>query len=134
MRHPARQPRATRTRTVDLQHEATALPRRSDGKAVGAFGGAVRRSLRLPRAHTARCREGGRRTRHSHYGRLRVRGRSLWRRQGTTCQAGCTGLPPCVVRYRQRRPETARDALVAPHGGLSLAWGAALDPLSPLAR
>jgi hypothetical protein len=42
-------------------------------------------------------------------------------------------LPPCVLRDRTMRPAVARDALLAPHGGLSLAWGAVIGHLSPLA-
>src|SRR5919202_1758708 len=38
-----------------------------------------------------------------------------------------------VLRYRQMRPEVARDALVATHGGLSLEWCAVICPLSPMA-
>jgi hypothetical protein len=39
-----------------------------------------------------------------------------------------------VLRYRQRRPAVACDALLAPHGGLSVARCAILCHLSPLAR
>ena len=44
-----------------------------------------------------------------------------------------TVLPPVVRRYRQMRPEVARDALLATHGGLSLELGAVLCPISPMA-
>ena len=43
-----------------------------------------------------------------------------------------TVLPPFVLRYRQIRPEVARDALLATHGGLSLEWCAVLYHLSPM--
>jgi hypothetical protein len=44
-----------------------------------------------------------------------------------------TVLPHFVLRYRQLRPEVARDALLATHGGLSLALCAVLYHLSPMA-
>jgi hypothetical protein len=58
-------------------------------------------------------------TRHSHYVRVRLGGVTLWRIQCTTCKAVFTVLPHFVLRYRQMRPEVARDALLATHGGLS---------------
>jgi hypothetical protein len=44
-----------------------------------------------------------------------------------------TVLPHFVLRYRQMRPEVARDALLATYGGLSLELCAVLYHLSPLA-
>jgi hypothetical protein len=44
-----------------------------------------------------------------------------------------TVLPHFVLRYRQRRPEVARDALLATHDGLSLALCAILYDISPMA-
>jgi hypothetical protein len=44
-----------------------------------------------------------------------------------------TILPHFVLRYRQMRPEVARDALLATHGGLSLEWCAVLYHISPMA-
>jgi hypothetical protein len=44
-----------------------------------------------------------------------------------------TSLPPFVLRYRSMRPEVARDALLATHGGRSLERCAVLYPLSPMA-
>jgi len=44
-----------------------------------------------------------------------------------------TVLPHFVLRYRQIRPEIARDALLATHGGLSLELCAVLYHMSPLA-
>jgi len=44
-----------------------------------------------------------------------------------------TVLPHFVLRYRQMRPEVARDALLATHGGLSLELCAVLYHLSPMA-
>jgi hypothetical protein len=44
-----------------------------------------------------------------------------------------TVLPHFVLRSRQRRPEVARNALLAMHGGLSLERCAAIGHLSPMA-
>jgi hypothetical protein len=44
-----------------------------------------------------------------------------------------TVLTHFVLRYRQMRPEVARDALLATHGGLSVEWCAVLYHLSPMA-
>jgi hypothetical protein len=63
----------------------------------------------------------------------RVGGLTLWRLQCPTCQAVFPVLPPCVLRYRPMRPDVARDALLATHGGLSLARWAVLCPRSPMA-
>src|SRR5439155_24598644 len=76
-------------------------------------------------------------TRHAHYQRIRLGGISLWRLQCTRCNAVFTVLPHCVLRSRQRRPEVARDALLATHGGLRLGLCAvicsiSLWPLSPV--
>ena len=83
--------------------------------------------------HKATCDGGGCLTRHSHYGRVRLGGVTIWRVQCTRCKAVFTVLPHFVLRYRQMRPEVARDALLATHGGLSLALCAVLYHLSPMA-
>jgi hypothetical protein len=44
-----------------------------------------------------------------------------------------TVLPHFVLRYRQMRPEVARDALLATHGGLSLELCATVCHISPMA-
>ena len=44
-----------------------------------------------------------------------------------------TLLPHFALRYRKMRPEVARDALLATHGGLSLAWCAVICHISPMA-
>ena len=44
-----------------------------------------------------------------------------------------TVLPHFVLRYRQMRPEVARGALLATHGGLSLELCAVLYDISPMA-
>jgi hypothetical protein len=56
----------------------------------------------------------------------RLGGITIWRLQCTTCRAVFTVLPHFILRYRQMRPEVARDALLATHGGLSLEWCAVL--------
>jgi hypothetical protein len=44
-----------------------------------------------------------------------------------------TVLPHFILRYRQMRPEVARDALLATYGGLSLELCAVLYHISPMA-
>ena len=44
-----------------------------------------------------------------------------------------TVLPHFVLRYRRMSPEVARQALIATHGGLSLAWCATICHISPMA-
>src|SRR5918995_1012590 len=65
--------------------------------------------------------------------RVRLGGVTIWRLQCTTCKAVFTVLPHFVLRYRQMRPEVARNALLATHGGLSLELCAVLYHLSPMA-
>ena len=133
MRHTARQTRANRTITVDFQHEATCFQLLGDGKAFVEFVCAFLLSLGFQLAHKASCHGGGGLTRHSHYVRLRVGGLPIWRIQCTTCCAVFTVLPHFVLRYRSVRPEVARDALLATHGGLSLELCAVLYHISPMA-
>src|SRR5215831_16112010 len=83
--------------------------------------------------HKATCDGGGCLTRHSHYVRVRLGGVTIWRVQCTRCKAVFTVLPHFVLRYRQRRPEVARDALLATHGGLSLELCAVICHISPMA-
>ena len=115
------------------QNEATYFQLLGDGKAFVEFVFAFLLSLGFQLAHKASCREGGCLIRHSPYVRLRVRGITIWRIQCTTCKAVFTVLPHFVLRYRQIRPEVARDALMATHGGLSLARCAVLYHISPMA-
>ena len=42
-------------------------------------------------------------------------------------------MPHFVLRYRTLRPDVARDALLATHGGLSLAWCAVIGNIAPMA-
>jgi hypothetical protein len=90
-------------------------------------------SLSFQLTHKATCRGGGCMTRHSHYLRVRLGGVTIWRLQCTTCRAVFTVLPHFVLRYRQMRPEVARDALLATHGGLSLERCAMICHISPMA-
>jgi len=120
MRNTARQTRENRTITVDFQDEATYFQLLGDGKAFLEFVCAFLLSLGFQLQHQATCHGGGCLTRHSHDARVRLGGLTIWRLQGTTCTAVCTVLPHFILRYRQMRPEVARDALLATHGGLSL--------------
>src|SRR4030095_13394764 len=133
MRSRARQPRENRTITVDFQNEATYVQLLGDGKAFVELVMAFILSLGFQLKHKATCQGGGCLTRHSHYVRVRLGGVTIWRLQCTTCQAVFTVLPHFVLRYRQMRPEVARDALVATHGGLRLGWCAVICHLSPMA-
>lgn len=90
-------------------------------------------ALGVPLKHQATCRGSGSLTRHAHDGRVRRGGVTLWRLQCTTCTAVFTVLPHVVLRDRSRRPEVARDALLATHGGLSLERCAVRSHISPMA-
>jgi hypothetical protein len=125
--------RENRTITINFQNDATYFHLRGDGKAFVELVIAVALSLGFQRKHQATCHGGGCLTRHSPYGRGRLGGVTIWRRQCTTCRAVFTVLPPVVLRDRQMRPEVARAALLAPHGGVSLELGAGRYHLSPMA-
>src|SRR6267378_2405220 len=129
----AKPTRENRTRTVDFHDEATYVQLLGDGKAFVECVLAFLLSLGFQLAHKATCRGGGCLTRHSHYARVRLGGVTIWRIQCTTCKAVFTVLPHFVLRYRQMRPEVARNALLATHGGLSLALCAVIFPISPMA-
>jgi len=133
MRNTARQTRENRTLTIDFQNEATYFQLRGDGKAFLECILAFVMSLGFQLKHKATCSGGGCLTRHSPYARVRLGGVTIWRIQCTTCKAVCTILPHFVLRYRQRRPEVARDALLATHGGRSLELCAVLYHISPIA-
>src|ERR687897_423845 len=125
--------RENRTITVDFRSEATYLQLLGDGKAFLECVIAFVMSLGFQLKHKATCRGGGCLTRHSHYVRVRLGGVTIWRIQCTTCRAVFTVLPHFVLRYCQMRPEVARDALLATHGGLSLARCAVIGHISPMA-
>ena len=129
----AKQTRENRTITVDFRDDATYVQLLGNGKAFVEFVCAFLLSLGFQLAHKATCRGGGCLTRHSHYVRVRLGGLTIWRGQCTTCRAVFTVLPHFVLRYRQMRPDVARDALLATHGGLSLELCAVLYHISPMA-
>src|SRR5438552_1963962 len=133
MGQTAKRTRENRTITVDFQNEATYFQLLGDGKAFVEFVLAFLLSLGFQLKHKATCSGGGCLTRHSHYLRLRLAGVTIWRVQCTTCKAVFTVLPHFVLRYRQMRPEVARDALLATHGGLSLELCAVIHHISPMA-
>src|ERR687888_555522 len=124
--------RENRTITVDFQDETTYCQLLGDGKAFVECVLAFLLALGFPLAHKATCKGGGCLTRHSHYARVRLGGLTIWRLQCTTCRAVFTVLPHFVLRYRSMRPEVARNALLATHGGLSLEWCAVLYHISPM--
>jgi hypothetical protein len=129
----AQQTRINRTITVDFRDDATYAQLLGDGKAFVEFVCAFLLALGFQLAHRATCRGGGCLTRHSHYARVRLGGLTIWRIQCTTCRAVFTVLPHFVLRYSQMRPEVARNALLATHGGLSLEWCAVIYDISPMA-
>ena len=128
-----KQTRENRTITVDFRDDATYVQLLGDGKAFVEFVCAFLLSLGFQLAHKATCRGGGCLTRHSHYTRVRLGGLTIWRVQCTTCRAVFTVLPHFVLRYRQMRPDIARDVLLATHGGLSLELCAVIHQISPMA-
>ena len=129
----ATQTRHNRTITVDFHDEATYFQLLDDGKAFVELVIAFLLALGFQLTHKATCHGGGCLTRHSHYVRVRLGGLTIWRIQCTRCRAVFTVLPHFVLRYRQMRPEVARDALLATHGGLSLELCAVLYHISPMA-
>jgi hypothetical protein len=133
MRNTTRRTRENRTITVDFRSEAAYFQLLGDRKAFLECVLAFVMSLGFQLKHKATCRGGGCLTRHSHYVRVRLGGVTIWRLQCTTCRAVFTILPHFVLRYRQMRPEVARDALLATHGGLSLELCAVLYHISPMA-
>ena len=133
MGQTAKVTRKNRTITVDFHNEATYDQLLDDTKAFVEFVLAFLLALGFQLLHKASCSEGGGLTRHSHYARVRLGGLTIWRIQCTTCKAVFTVLPHFVLRYRTMRPEVARDALLATHGGLSLEWSATICHISPMA-
>src|SRR6266404_2131256 len=133
MPSPSKATRENRTITVDFQDETTYFRLLNDGKAFVECVLAFLLALGFQLAHKAACGGGGCLTRHSHYVRVRLGGVTLWRMQCTTCKAVFTVLPHFVLRYRSMRPDIARNALLATHGGLSLEWCAMIGHISPMA-
>ena len=133
MGQSAKPTRQNRTITVDFQEPSTYVQLMNDGKAFVEFVFAFLLSLGFQLTHKAPCTGGGCLTRHSHYARVRLGGLTIWRIQCTTCKAVFTVLPHFVLRYRTMRPDVARDALLATHGGLSLEWCAVIGNIAPMA-
>src|SRR5713226_6810564 len=133
MGQSAKPTRHNRTITVDFHDETTYAELLGNTKAFVEFVLAFLLALGFQLLHKASCSEGGGLTRHSHYARVRLGGLTIWRIQCTTCKAVFTVLPHFVLRYRTMRPEVARDALLATHGGLSLEWCAVIGNISPMA-
>jgi hypothetical protein len=133
MAQAAKPTRHHRTLTVDFHHEATYFALCRAGKVGIEFVLAFFLALGFQRLHPPSCSADGSLTRHSQYARVRLGGLTIWRLQCPTCTAVCTVLPHVVWRSRTMRPDVARDALCATHGGRSLAWGATIGPLAPLA-
>jgi hypothetical protein len=125
--------RHNRTITVDFHNETTYFQLLDDGKAFVEFVLAFLLALGFQLIHQATCSGGGCLTRHSHYARVRLGGLTIWRIQCTTCKAVFTVLPHFILRYRQMRPDVARNALLATHGGLSLELCAVIGDISPMA-
>src|SRR6266487_4221295 len=133
MRNTDRRTRENRTMTVDCRNEATDFQLLGDGKAFLECLLAFIMSLGLQLQNNATCPGDGCLTRHSHYLRVRLGGITIWRVHCTRCKAVFTVLPHFVLRYRQMRPEVARDAVLAMHGGLSLELCAVICHISPMA-
>src|SRR5215472_10134990 len=125
--------RENRTITIDFHDESTYAALLGNTKAFVEFVFAFILSIGFQLTHKSTCSSGGCLTRHSHYARVRLGGLTIWRMQCTRCKAVFTVLPHFVLRYRQMRPEAARDALLATHGGLSLELCATICHISPMA-
>src|SRR6185369_12628234 len=133
MRQTAKPTRENRAITVDFHDETTYFALLGNTNAFVEFVLAFLLALGFQLTHKASCSAGGSLTRHSHYARVRLGGLTIWRIQCTTCKAVFTVLPHFVLRYRQMRPDVARNALLATHGGLSLTWCAVICDISPMA-
>jgi len=125
--------RANRTITIDFHDETTSFALLGNTKAFVEFVFAFVLSIGFQLTHKPMCSGGGCLTRHSHDVRVRLDGLTIWRIQCTTCKAVFTVLPHFVLRYRTMRPDVARDALIATHGGLSLELCAVIGHISPMA-
>jgi hypothetical protein len=133
MGNAAKAIRQNRTITVDFQDQSTYFQLISDGKAFVECVLAFLLSIGFQLHHKASCHSGGCLTRHSHYARVRLGDLTIWRMQCTACRAVFTVLPHFALRYRRMSPDVARQALIATHGGLSLAWSATICHISPMA-
>ena len=133
MRKRVKRPRESRTISVDFNDEATYHRLCGNGPAFIEFVIAFIISIGFQLKHKDACPGGFCLTRHSHYMRLRLNGLVIWRVQCTACRAVFTVLPHFVLRYRKMKPETAKKALLATHGGLSLQLCAVIENICPMA-
>ena len=133
MGNQAKRKTENRTLTVDFNDEATYHQLCQDGRSFIEFVIAFIMSMGFQLKHKCSCPGGFRLTRHSHYIRVRLGGLTIWRIQCTACRAVFTVLPHFVLRYRKMKTQTAKKALLATHGGLSLEICAALFNISPMA-
>src|SRR6266478_7244255 len=133
MGHATKPIRHNRTITVDFRDETTYCALLGNTKAFVEFVFAFFLTLGFQLLHKASGSGGGVLTRHSHYARVRLGGLTIWRIQCTTCKAVFTVLPHFVLRYCRMRPDVARQAFIATHGGLSLEWCAVIYHISPMA-
>jgi hypothetical protein len=128
----AKQKRENRTITIDFNDEATYDQLCQDGQAFIEFVVAFIMSLGFQLKHKCSCQGGFALTRHSHYVRVRLGGLVIWRLECKPCGAVFTILPHFVLRYSSIKPVTAKKALLATHGGLSLEWSATLFNVCPM--
>jgi hypothetical protein len=129
----AKPTRDNRTITGDFHDETTSFALLGKPKAFVEFVLAFILALGFQLKHQATCSGRGSLTRPAYYTRVRLGGLTLWRLQCTTWRAGFTVLPHGVVRYRQMRPEVARDVLLATHGGFRLEGCAVIQRIAPMA-
>jgi hypothetical protein len=133
VKNQAKQKRENRTITVDFNDETTYHHLCQDGKGFIEFVVAFIMGLGFQLKHKCGCQGGFALTRHSHYTRVRLGGLIIWRLECKHCGAVFTILPHFALRYSGVRPETAKRALLATHGGLSLELSATLfDNLCPM--
>lgn len=128
----AKQKREDRTITVDFNDEATYQQLCQEGRAFIEFVVAFVMSLGFQLKHKCGCQGGFALTRHSHYVRVRLGGLLIWRLECKQCGAVFTISPHFVLRYSGVKPAVAQQALLATHGGLSLAWSATLFTICPM--
>jgi hypothetical protein len=133
MAQAAKAARQNRTITVDFHDETTYTKLLGDTKAFVEFVLAFILSIGFQLNHKSTCDGGSSLTRHSHYARVRLGGLTIWRIQCTRCKAVFTVLPHCILRYRKMKPDVARNALLATHGGLSLELCAVMGNISSMA-
>ena len=132
MKKQSKRKNENRTIVIDFKDEATYFQLCQDGRAFLEFIIAFLMSIGFQLKHKCNCEGGFRLTRHSHYMRIRLNGLTIWRIQCKSCKAVFTVLPQFVLRYSKMKPEIAKKALLATHGGLSLEFCAMLFDISPM--